>query len=425
MTDVAGGRAAQAEAPSTLGSRLRYVGPGIVIAVTGVGAGDMISSLVAGTDFGMVLIWAIILGALLKYFLTEGIGRWYMASGQTILQGWRSLGRVAIWYFVVYLFIVTFVFGAAVTSTAALAVGAAFPGVLPVWAWAALHGVAAFVVVGIGRYQLFELIMKTFAALKFGIVILLAILLAPSLGELALGIVPRIPEGALINVLAIIGGVGGTYSLAAYTYWVRERGWRHSSWIPTMRTDLTFGYALTALFMVSMLVIGAELLFGTGTSISDEEGLLALVDPLQDRFGLLARWAFLIGFWAVATGAMLGAWNGGAHLFADCVRTIRGVPDEEAEEYLSEKSPYFRAFLAWMTFPPMILLAFGEPVALVIIYASLGALFLPFLAITLLLLLNSRRVAPEYRNRIVSNVALAVSVIPFIVVGVQEVLGSL
>jgi Mn2+/Fe2+ NRAMP family transporter len=213
--------------------------------------------------------------------------------------------------------------------------------------------------------------------------------------------------------------------LAAYTYWVRERGWRHSDWIPTMRTDLTLGYTLTALFMVSMLIIGAELLFGTGASISDEAGLLALVDPMQDRFGLLARWAFLIGFWAVATGAMLGAWNGGAHLFADCVRTIREVPDEEASDYLSEKSIYFRAFLAWMSFPPMILLAFGEPVLLVIVYASLGALFLPFLAITLLFLLNSERVAPEYRNRLVSNVVLAVSVIPFIVVGVQEVLGSL
>jgi hypothetical protein len=92
---------------------------------------------------------------------------------------------------------------------------------------------------------------------------------------------------------------------------------------------------------------------------------------------------------------MLGAWNGGAHLFADCVRTIREVPDEEASEYLSEKSIFFRGFLAWMTFPPMVLLAFGEPVLLVIIYASLGALFLPFLAITLLILLNSQRVAPR------------------------------
>src|SRR5688500_19714126 len=62
-----------------------------------------------------------------------------MASGQTILHGWRSLGRWAIWYFVIYLFIVTFVFGAAVSSTAALAVDAAFPGVLPLWAWAAPH----------------------------------------------------------------------------------------------------------------------------------------------------------------------------------------------------------------------------------------------------------------------------------------------
>jgi hypothetical protein len=73
----------------------------------------------------------------------------------------------------------------------------------------------------------------------------------------------------------------------------------------------------------------------------------------------------------------------------------------------------------------MILLAFGEPVLLVIVYASLGALFLPFLAVTLLILLNSQRVAPAYRNRLVSNIVLAVSVIPFIVVGVQEVLGSL
>ena len=73
----------------------------------------------------------------------------------------------------------------------------------------------------------------------------------------------------------------------------------------------------------------------------------------------------------------------------------------------------------------MILLAFGEPVLLVIVYASLGALFLPFLAVTLLILLNSQRAAPAYRNRLVSNIVLAVSVIPFIVVGVQEVLGSL
>ena len=132
----------------------------------------------------------------------------------------------------IYLFIVTFVFGAAVTSTAALAVDAAFPGVLPLWAWAALHSVAAFIIVGIGRYGLFETIMKTFAALKFGIVILLAICRP----------VPRRDRHRVRP--ADTGGRpdqrprhhrrrGGTYLGRLHV--LRERGWRHSDWIPTMR----------------------------------------------------------------------------------------------------------------------------------------------------------------------------------------------
>jgi Mn2+/Fe2+ NRAMP family transporter len=73
----------------------------------------------------------------------------------------------------------------------------------------------------------------------------------------------------------------------------------------------------------------------------------------------------------------------------------------------------------------MLLLFFGEPVLLIIVYAALGALFLPFLAITLLWLLNSSRVAPEHRNGIVSNIILVASVLLFVVLGVQEILGAL
>src|SRR5829696_1057805 len=148
-------------------------------------------------------------------------------------------------------------------------------------------------------------------------------------------------------------------------------------------------------------------------------------EPFGGALRALVRWLFLIGFWAVATGAMLGSWNGGAHLFADYVRIARGVSDQEAAEGISEKSPWFRAFLVWITFPPMVLLIFGRPITLVIVYASLGALFFPFLALTLLYLLNSRRVDPEYRNRTLTNVVLVAAVLLFIAAGVQEVLNGL
>ena len=117
-----------------------------------------------------------------------------------------------------------------------------------------MHAVAAFLIVGIGRYELFERIMKVFAAFKFGIVIILGILLAPSLGDLAFGLVPRLPEGSLATALAVVGGVGGTFTLASYGYWAREHGWREPAWIPTMRMDIVTGYVLTGVFMVAMLI---------------------------------------------------------------------------------------------------------------------------------------------------------------------------
>ena len=120
------------------------------------------------------------------------------------------------------------------------------------------------------------------------------------------------------------------------------------------------------------------------------------------------------------TSTIVGAWNGSAYLFADAVRTSRDVPEERAEEYLSEKSLYFRGMLVWITFPPMLLLFFQQPVLLIIVYAALGALFLPFLAITLLWLLNSRRVAPEHRNGIVSNIILVASVLLFVFSGYKR-----
>jgi Mn2+/Fe2+ NRAMP family transporter len=424
MADIADEREARTEAPSTFGSRLRFVGPGLIIAATGVGAGDMVSSLNAGTEYGMIFLWAILVGAFIKFYLTEGIGRWYMATGQTILRGWRSLGRFVSGFFVVYLLILTFVFGGAAISASALAFSAMFP-ILPLEAWAVLHGILGFVVCIIGRYKLFERIMEVFVALMFITVVGLAILLAPNLGELASGVVPtRFPEGSLLFILSLIGGVGATFTLASYNYWVRERGWGSPPWIPMMRLDLIVGYIMTAVFMVAMLVVGAELLFASGASISEEEGLVALADPIQERFGVVARWLFLVGFWAAATSSIVGAWNGLAYLFADAVRTSRDVPEERAEEYLSEKSVYFRGMLVWITFPPMLLLFFQQPVLLIIVYAALGALFLPFLAITLLWLLNSRRVAPEHRNGIVSNIILVASVLLFVFLGIQEVLGA-
>jgi hypothetical protein len=56
--------------------------------------------------------------------------------------------------------------------------------------------------------------------------------------------------------------------MAAYGYWAQAKGWTDSRWIGVMRQDNAIAYAVTGAFVLSMLVVGAELLHGRGVSLT-------------------------------------------------------------------------------------------------------------------------------------------------------------
>ncbi|MGB3800092.1 MAG: Nramp family divalent metal transporter, partial [Lewinella sp.] len=77
---------------------------GLLVAATGVGAGDLVISALAGAQYGLTLLWAIAIGAVLKYVLNEGLARWELATDTTLLEGWvERLPRIIPLYFGVYL----------------------------------------------------------------------------------------------------------------------------------------------------------------------------------------------------------------------------------------------------------------------------------------------------------------------------------
>ncbi|RAL26989.1 Nramp family divalent metal transporter [Thermoflavimicrobium daqui] len=405
--------------PSSWRKRIKLMGPGLIAAATGVGAGDLVAALVAGTQFGFLLLWAIIIGSIIKYYLNEGVGRWQLATGKTILQGWNSLGRWTLIYFGIYIILWGFVYGAAGTSSASLATTAMFPQ-LDLKAWAILHGVIAFLLVLSGRYQLFERVMTVLTGLMFITVVGTAIIVFPHVFDLLSGVIPRIPTGSIMFVLGLIGGVGGSITIASYGYWIREKNWVGPIWLSFMRLDAKVAYILTAIFTISLLIVGAEFLYGTGIIIQDEKGLIQLSQLLGERFGEIVRWLFLLGFWSASFTSVLGVWNGVPYLFADFIRHLRKKTWSHNQP-ITEKDPAYRTYLVWLTFPPMLLLFLGKPVGLIIIYGVLGALFMPFLAITLLWLLNSKQVEKSYQNTLATNTILILSCILFIILAGQEI----
>ena len=113
-----------------LKKKFSVLGPGIVLAATGVGSGDLVMSTVTGSEFGIALIWAVVIGVSLKFLLTEGVGRWTLATGKTSLEGWRSLGRWTMAYFFVYVSLFGLIYGASIAAACSLMMTIMFP-VLP------------------------------------------------------------------------------------------------------------------------------------------------------------------------------------------------------------------------------------------------------------------------------------------------------
>jgi Mn2+/Fe2+ NRAMP family transporter len=89
---------------TTSGGWFQRLAPGILIAATGVGAGDLITASIAGSRVGLTILWAVLVGAVLKWVLNEGLARWQMATGTTLLEGWVDrLGGWVQWVFLLYL----------------------------------------------------------------------------------------------------------------------------------------------------------------------------------------------------------------------------------------------------------------------------------------------------------------------------------
>jgi len=396
-------------------ARWRLLGPGIVVAVTGVGAGDLVATLIAGNRFGYALMWAAVLGCVLKIAMSEAVGRWHLATGRTIFEGWRDLGRWTFAYFLVYVVIWGFVYGATAMSSTGLALSALMPW-LSLRSWAILSGLAGFVFVLFNRYALFERVMKLFIALMFLTVVTLAVLVAPNIGQALGGLVPSLPPGSAIYTLGLIGGVGGTITIASYGFWVNAKGWRTPGWIPMMRFDNRVGYITTGVFVVAMMIVGAELLYNTGIVLAGgDRGLLDLVAVLRERLGGFVANLFLFGFAVTTFSSLLGVWQGVSTMFADFVARLRGREEEDLE-----KSWPFRAYLFWLTFPPIALLFLDRPFGLVVVFGALGAFFMPFLALTLMWLLNSRRTPAAWRSGWVSNGLLGLATALFLVLSAVE-----
>lgn len=404
----------------TLWSLVKQIGPGIAIAATGVGAADLVSSTVAGSQFGTTLAWAIGVGALLKYVLNEGVARWHLATGTSLLQGWAArIGRPALVLFFAYLFVWSIVVSGGLMVASGLAAYSILP-VIPRQAWGVIQALTALALVWVGSYQWFERLMKLMIAVMFVTIVGCALALAPSAESLYS--MPGLPLDSLTLTLGLAGGIGGSVTMMVYGYWIEQKKWTDASKLKLVRLDLGIAYSVTALLAFGAMLLASELLLPKGIEVEGQEGLIQMASMLQNSLGVKGKWIFLIGFWGAAFSSLLGVMQGVPFLFADlvCCWQTRGQEklDFDRAVYGSE----YRGYLLFLAVLPMGMLFFDKPIWIVVMYAAVSSLFLPILTAALLLMNNRGDwVGESNRNGWRTNTALVLAMALFFFLAVRAV----
>lgn len=193
--------------------------------------------------------------------------------------------------------------------------------------------------------------------------------------------------------VALIGGVGGTLTILCYGYWIREKGRTGTDAIKLCRIDLAVGYGMTILFGIAMVIIGSTIkIEGRGAGL-----LITLADRLEEPLGQTGRWLFLVGAFSAVFSSLLGVWQAVPYLFADIWGLFVQRTGKSGSSHIAKSTPY-RIYLFAIALLPMmgLMMSFKEVAKL---YAVIGSIFMPLLAIALLIL-NGRRVwMKEHVNR--------------------------
>jgi Mn2+/Fe2+ NRAMP family transporter len=409
-------------------SVLKLAGPGLIVAATGIGSGDVVSATVGGARYGVVLLWAIALGAFLKFVLSEGIARWQLATGLTALEGWAvHLPPWVTHYFGIYLVLWTVAVTAALTNATGLGISNLSGGAIP-QSWGAIgHSLIGFVLVLIGGYSWFEKLMKLLVGVMGFSILICALLTVRDWANVAMALfAPTIPSASGMYVLSIIGGIGGSITMLSYNYWMREERMAGAGWLGYVRGDVAIAYLFTAIFGMSVMLIANQAFYLAGVTITDAQAVPKMAEVLGTLLGPFGVYAYSLGFWAAVFASLLGVWQSVPYLYADFYAIIKRLPAESRHEVTKVTSTPYRLALAFVTLAPLPFAFTGRPLVIIVTYTVVGSLFIPFLAATLLYLNNRVRWSADVpHNHWMTNVLLVAILALFAVVGAQEVMNAL
>jgi Mn2+/Fe2+ NRAMP family transporter len=402
-------------APPIPGRFLEYVrsfGPGIVIVLTWLGAGDVVDMATAGANYGYSLLWVFVIAVAMRFLFVSSIARYQLCNqhGEGVLDGLVRLHRA----YAPILFVAAIVMGHVYGSYLTRGIGEVSRNVFgfgAMWQWALAWN-------GLALYLVFR---PSFRALERVFLFFLAVLSLSFLGcAIWVGFDPGDVVAGLVRLempgthgaynpwsvtLAMVGAVGGSLMNLAYPYFLDAKGWRGPQYRRVQFYDFLLGIAAMLVLNLAVWVLGAELLY-PDRHIEHLEDLPTL---LSNVVGTSGRLLFYAGIFSAIYTSIIGHAAGLGSLGAHAWLHMRTGAVPAGTDF--RRHPCYRWIAVSCLIPPLVWTMPGAPGFVPLTLAANGAqvVLLPLLAGGLWwITASSRLIGHEYRNRWWENAVMAV-----------------
>ncbi|MFC0603984.1 Nramp family divalent metal transporter [Winogradskyella pulchriflava] len=385
-------------------SIVKKLGPGLLFAGAAIGVSHLVQSTRAGADFGLGLLWALLLVNVFKYPFFQFGPRYAAATGESLLEGYQKLGKgVLIAYFILNLATMFTIQTAVTIVTAGLAhsifgdlsfLNFGFESISSVEIWTVIILMVCLFILFLGKYSTLDKLIKIIIV-TLTISTLTAVSFAFIEFDKPIALLQVLPDNTteIIFLIAFMGWMPAPLDISVWhSIWAIEKKKDEGSFTPKQALlDFNIGYLGAIILGIAFVCLGYFIMFNTGETFSNKAAVFSnqLIDLYTKSLG---SWAFvIIGIAAFTT------------MFSTTITTLDASPRAMTKslEILYQKSLkngylYWILILAFGTI--FIFLAFASEMGLLVKIATiLSFITAPFYAIINYKLISSKHTPKDWR----------------------------
>lgn len=258
---------------------LKTLGPGLLFAGAAIGVSHLVQSTRAGADFGFGLLWALLIVSLFKYPFFQFGPRYAAATGETLLDGYKKLGKSVLISYYILNFVSMFTIQAAVTIVTASLAATIFGFTENLVVWSVIILSISVVILIIGKYKLLDNLMKYFI-ITLTLSTIIAVIVALFNTEKGFDFQQILPSGTvqITFLIAFLGWMPAPLDISIWhSLWSIEKNKTTFKKIKPKEAifDFNVGYIATFFLGVCFVILGALVMYESGESFSNKGAVFA------------------------------------------------------------------------------------------------------------------------------------------------------